>query len=81
MAASPVRGALLLCAFLQLCSLLGGQVPSCQEVRTAFHSVHPGSKLVPETPVSGKALPLEAFIPARKNSNLRASDYEHGSYA
>lgn len=58
MSASPVRGALLLCAFLQLCSPLGGQVPNCQEVRTAFHSVHPGSKLVPENPVSGKTFPL-----------------------
>lgn len=58
MSASPVRGALLLCAFLQLCSPLGGQVPNCQEVRTAFHSVHPGSKLVPESPVSGKTFPL-----------------------
>ncbi|TWW55826.1 Glypican-3 GTR2-2 [Takifugu flavidus] len=53
MSAPPARGALLLCVFLQLCSLLGGQVPNCQEVRTAFHSVHPGSKLVPESPVSG----------------------------
>ncbi|XP_056899278.1 glypican-3 [Takifugu flavidus] len=56
MSAPPARGALLLCVFLQLCSLLGGQVPNCQEVRTAFHSVHPGSKLVPESPVSGADL-------------------------
>lgn len=81
MAASQVRGALLLCALLQLCSLIGGQVPNCQEVRTAFHSVHPGSKLVPETPVSGKAPPLQAFIPARSNSGLQASAYKHSNYA
>uniref|UniRef100_A0A3B4YL97 Glypican-3 n=1 Tax=Seriola lalandi dorsalis TaxID=1841481 RepID=A0A3B4YL97_SERLL len=41
-----------LCAFLQLFPLPGGQVPNCQEVRTVFQSLHPGSKWVPETPVS-----------------------------
>ncbi|XP_060904834.1 glypican-3 [Labrus mixtus] len=52
----PVHSALSLCAFLQLFSLLGGQMPNCQEVRTVFHSLHPGSKLVPENPVSGADL-------------------------
>ncbi|XP_031714005.1 glypican-3 isoform X2 [Anarrhichthys ocellatus] len=33
-----VRGALFLCAFLQLFPLPGGQVPTCQEVRTVFQS-------------------------------------------
>uniref|UniRef100_A0A3B5BBG6 Glypican-3 n=1 Tax=Stegastes partitus TaxID=144197 RepID=A0A3B5BBG6_9TELE len=47
-----VHGALFVCAFLQLFSLPGGQVPNCQEVRTVFQSLHPGSKWVPETPVS-----------------------------
>ncbi|XP_053285009.1 glypican-3 [Pleuronectes platessa] len=56
MAASSARGALFLCAFLQLFSLPGGQVPNCQEVRTVFQSLHPGSKWVPETPVSGSDL-------------------------
>ncbi|XP_068570399.1 glypican-3 [Cebidichthys violaceus] len=51
-----VRGALFLCAFLQLFPLPGGQVPTCQEVRTVFQSLHPGSKWVPETPVSGADL-------------------------
>lgn len=53
MVGSSVHSALFLCAFLQLFSLLGGQVPNCQEVRTVFQSLHPGSKWVPETPVSG----------------------------
>uniref|UniRef100_A0A672HD45 Glypican-3 n=1 Tax=Salarias fasciatus TaxID=181472 RepID=A0A672HD45_SALFA len=52
MGGSPVRGALFLCAFLQLFRLPGGQVPNCQEVRAVFQSLHPGSKWVPETPVS-----------------------------
>uniref|UniRef100_A0A3B5B9T4 Glypican-3 n=1 Tax=Stegastes partitus TaxID=144197 RepID=A0A3B5B9T4_9TELE len=51
-----VHGALFVCAFLQLFSLPGGQVPNCQEVRTVFQSLHPGSKWVPETPVSGADL-------------------------
>ncbi|KAK1904165.1 Glypican-3 [Dissostichus eleginoides] len=52
MAAPSVHSALFLCAFLQLFPLPGGQVPSCQEVRTVFQSLHPSSKWVPETPVS-----------------------------
>ncbi|XP_029020490.1 glypican-3 isoform X2 [Betta splendens] len=56
MAASSVHSALLLCALFQLSSLLGGQVPNCQEVRAVFQSLHPGSKWVPETPVSGADL-------------------------
>uniref|UniRef100_A0A3P8WMR6 Glypican-3 n=1 Tax=Cynoglossus semilaevis TaxID=244447 RepID=A0A3P8WMR6_CYNSE len=32
--------------------LPGGQVPNCQEVRTMFQALHPGSKWVPESPVS-----------------------------
>lgn len=56
MPALSVRGALFLCAFLQLFSLPDGQVPNCQEVRAVFHSLHPGSKWVPENPVSGKCL-------------------------
>ncbi|KAF6717815.1 Glypican-3 [Oryzias melastigma] len=55
---SSARGALLLCAFLQLFPLPGGQVPNCQEVRAVFHSLHPGSKWVPETPVSGADLQI-----------------------
>lgn len=54
MPAPSVHGALFLCAFLQMFALPGGQtVPNCQEVRTVFHSLHPGSKWVPENPVSG----------------------------
>uniref|UniRef100_A0A3Q1K5S9 Glypican-3 n=1 Tax=Anabas testudineus TaxID=64144 RepID=A0A3Q1K5S9_ANATE len=56
MVGPSVHSALFLCAFLQLFSLLGGQVPNCQEVRTVFQSLHPGSKWVPETPVSGADL-------------------------
>ncbi|XP_072252298.1 glypican-3 [Leuresthes tenuis] len=56
MDAPPVHSALFLCAFLQLFPLPGGQVPNCQEVRAVFHSLHPGSKWVPETPVSGADL-------------------------
>lgn len=56
MPALSVRGALFLCAFVQLFSLPGGQVPNCQEVRAVFQSLHPGSKWVPENPVSGKCL-------------------------
>uniref|UniRef100_A0A3Q4IAI6 Glypican-3 n=1 Tax=Neolamprologus brichardi TaxID=32507 RepID=A0A3Q4IAI6_NEOBR len=56
MASSPVHSALFLCAFLQLFSLPGGHVPNCQEVRAVFQSLHPGSKWVPETPVSGADL-------------------------
>ncbi|KAM8909700.1 glypican-3 isoform 1-T1 [Spinachia spinachia] len=56
MVGSSVRGALLLCVSLQLFSMPGGQVPTCQEVRTVFQSLHPGSKWVPETPVSGADL-------------------------
>ncbi|KAM9377228.1 glypican-3 [Pholidichthys leucotaenia] len=51
--ASSARGALFLCAFLQLFLLPGGHVPDCQEVRTVFQSLHPGSKWVPESPVTG----------------------------
>uniref|UniRef100_A0A667ZEF1 Glypican-3 n=1 Tax=Myripristis murdjan TaxID=586833 RepID=A0A667ZEF1_9TELE len=53
-----VHSALFLCALLQLFSLPAGQVavPNCQEVRTVFQSHHPGSKWVPETPVSGADL-------------------------
>ncbi|MEQ2182045.1 hypothetical protein GOODEAATRI_017995 [Goodea atripinnis] len=53
MVASSVHGALLLGALFQLFPLPGGQAPNCQEVRTAFHALHPGSKWVPENPVSG----------------------------
>ncbi|XP_030252749.1 glypican-3 isoform X1 [Sparus aurata] len=57
MPAPSVHGALFLCAFLQMFALPGGQtVPNCQEVRTVFHSLHPGSKWVPENPVSGADL-------------------------
>ncbi|XP_034546228.1 glypican-3-like [Notolabrus celidotus] len=56
MCGPAVHSALFLCAFLQMFSLLGGQVPNCQEVRTVFHSLHPGSKWVPENPVSGADL-------------------------
>ncbi|XP_023139161.2 glypican-3 [Amphiprion ocellaris] len=56
MAGWSLHDALFLCAFLQLFSLPGGQVPNCQEVRTVFQSLHPGSKWVPETPVSGADL-------------------------
>uniref|UniRef100_A0A3B4UFY6 Glypican-3 n=1 Tax=Seriola dumerili TaxID=41447 RepID=A0A3B4UFY6_SERDU len=52
MVGSSAHNALFLCAFLQLFPLPGGQVPNCQEVRTVFQSLHPGSKWVPETPVS-----------------------------
>ncbi|XP_078810504.1 glypican-3 [Oryzias latipes] len=59
MVCSSARGALLLCALLlQLFPLPGGQVPNCQEVRAVFHSLHPGSKWVPETPVSGADLQI-----------------------
>ncbi|XP_019739981.1 glypican-3 [Hippocampus comes] len=51
-----VSSALLLCAFLRLFSGIGGQVPNCQEVRAVFHTLHPGSKWVPETAVSGADL-------------------------
>uniref|UniRef100_A0A3Q1FPW2 Glypican-3 n=1 Tax=Acanthochromis polyacanthus TaxID=80966 RepID=A0A3Q1FPW2_9TELE len=56
MAGRWLHGALFVCTFLQLFSLPGGQVPNCQEVRTVFQSLHPGSKWVPETPVSGADL-------------------------
>uniref|UniRef100_A0A3B4UH71 Glypican-3 n=1 Tax=Seriola dumerili TaxID=41447 RepID=A0A3B4UH71_SERDU len=56
MVGSSAHNALFLCAFLQLFPLPGGQVPNCQEVRTVFQSLHPGSKWVPETPVSGSDL-------------------------
>ncbi|MED6268116.1 hypothetical protein CHARACLAT_018913 [Characodon lateralis] len=52
MVASSVHGALLLGALFQLFPVPGGQAPNCQEVRTAFHALHPGSKWVPENPVS-----------------------------
>ncbi|TNN51837.1 Glypican-3 [Liparis tanakae] len=61
-----VRGALFLCASLQLFSLPSAQVPTCQEVRTVFQSLHPGSKWVPETPVS------EHRRSGRSSSLLRA---------
>ncbi|KAG7278078.1 hypothetical protein CRUP_029023 [Coryphaenoides rupestris] len=53
------HGALFLCVFAQLLHLPGGQLPAlpdCHEVRAAFHTLHPGSKWVPETPVSGADL-------------------------
>ncbi|XP_035505641.2 glypican-3 [Scophthalmus maximus] len=56
MVGPSVHSALFLCASLQLFPLLGGQVPNCQEVRTVFQSLHPGSKWVPESPVSGSDL-------------------------
>nr|XP_043895381.1 glypican-3 [Solea senegalensis] len=56
MVALSRHGALFLCAFLQLFSLPCGQVLNCQEVRTMFQTLHPGSKWVPETPVSGSDL-------------------------
>ncbi|KAM9850124.1 glypican-3 [Aulostomus maculatus] len=56
MIALSVRVALFLSAFLQLISLPSGQVPNCHEVRAVFQSLHPGSKWVPETPVSGADL-------------------------
>ncbi|CAL1614118.1 unnamed protein product [Knipowitschia caucasica] len=34
----------------------GGHVQNCQEVRAVFHTFHPGSKWVPENPVSGSDL-------------------------
>ncbi|XP_072288547.1 glypican-3-like [Eucyclogobius newberryi] len=34
----------------------GGHVQDCQEVRAVFHTFHPGSKWVPEHPVSGSDL-------------------------
>ncbi|XP_029368808.1 glypican-3 [Echeneis naucrates] len=56
MVGSSAGGALFLCALLQLFPLPGGQVPNCQEARTGFQSLHPGSKWVPESPVSGSDL-------------------------
>ncbi|XP_074504033.1 glypican-3 [Sebastes fasciatus] len=58
MLGASLHSALFLCAFLlqMFSSLPGGQVPTCQEVRTVFQSLHPGSKWVPETPVSGADL-------------------------
>lgn len=52
--------ALPLCILLLLLQLpppAGAQVPSCLEVRTVFQSLHPGSKWVPEAPVSGQCPP------------------------
>lgn len=49
----PQLQLLLLCAFLVLLPPSSAQPLSCQEVRTVFHSLHPGSKWVPENPVSG----------------------------
>ncbi|KAJ0002570.1 hypothetical protein NQD34_007719 [Periophthalmus magnuspinnatus] len=48
----------LLCALLLSLPLAsGGHVPpNCQEVRAVFHTFHPGSKWVPENPVSGSDL-------------------------
>lgn len=54
MVLSSLHCALFVCAFFQLFPLPGGQVPNCQEVRTMFQALHPGSKWVPESPVSGK---------------------------
>ncbi|KAM8847951.1 glypican-3 isoform 1-T1 [Synchiropus picturatus] len=51
-----VQGALVLCVFTQLWLQLGGQVPDCQQVRAAFHSLHPGSKWLPEAPLPGTDL-------------------------
>ncbi|XP_061582375.1 glypican-3 [Cololabis saira] len=56
MARPCARGALFLVLFSQLLPLPGGQTPSCQEVRAVFHNLHPGSKWVPESPVSGADL-------------------------
>ncbi|XP_061757668.1 glypican-3 isoform X2 [Nerophis ophidion] len=50
-----VSSALLLCVFLHFCAI-DGQTPNCQEVRAVFHTLHPGSKWVPETAVSGADL-------------------------
>ncbi|XP_054647871.1 glypican-3 [Dunckerocampus dactyliophorus] len=47
---------LLLCAFLHVFSRIDGQAPNCQEVRAVFHTLHPGSRWVPETAVSGADL-------------------------
>lgn len=52
---SSALHALLLCALL---SPGGGHVPNCQEVRAVFHTFHPGSKWVPENPVSGSDLQI-----------------------
>ncbi|XP_061901425.1 glypican-3 isoform X1 [Entelurus aequoreus] len=50
-----VSSALLLCVFMHFCAT-DGQTPNCQEVRAVFHTLHPGSKWVPETAVSGADL-------------------------
>ena len=56
MVSLSVHVVLSLCVLVQLFALPGGQVsvPNCHEVRAAFQAVHPGSKWVPESPVSGK---------------------------
>uniref|UniRef100_A0A8C5I0M4 Glypican-3 n=1 Tax=Gouania willdenowi TaxID=441366 RepID=A0A8C5I0M4_GOUWI len=56
MAGSAVHGALFLCVLIQMVPLTCAQVPNCQEVRAVFQSLHPGSKWVPESPVSGADL-------------------------
>ncbi|KAM6953604.1 glypican-3 [Aplochiton taeniatus] len=54
----PLSGTLFLCVFFPLFTLSGGQVSplSCHDVRASFHTLHPGSKWVPEIPVSGADL-------------------------
>ncbi|KAM9794972.1 glypican-3 [Neosynchiropus ocellatus] len=56
MVTSLIHGALSLCVFIQMFLQLGGQAPNCQEVRAVFQTLHPGSKWVPESPVSGTDL-------------------------
>ncbi|XP_061691926.1 glypican-3 isoform X3 [Syngnathoides biaculeatus] len=51
-----VTGGLLLCAFFRLLPGIGAQAPNCQEIRAVFQTLHPGSKWVPETAVSGSDL-------------------------
>lgn len=75
MMALSVHGALFLCAFLQLFSLPGGQVPDCQEVRAVFQSLHPGSKWVPETPVSGNSSTYFYFLMEVYNNT--SPDFTH----
>ncbi|KAM9835617.1 glypican-3 [Syngnathus typhle] len=51
-----VTSALLCACLLWLFSGISGQTPNCQEVRAVFQTLHPGSKWVPETAVSGADL-------------------------
>ncbi|XP_077465725.1 glypican-3-like [Stigmatopora argus] len=54
-----VTSALFLSAFLRLFpGISTSQAPNCQEVRAVFHTLHPGSKWVPESAVSGADLQI-----------------------